>query len=328
MRRRDLIAAAPALAVARAAHADDLRVRGSDAYSESAMVMSVARDGSSALTLRFCRFPVQGFTWLWCHLLHEGRLYAFTRHDLPAGAMRLADEPVARWRAPGADAELLRTRRHGALPAVRLAAKLGFHDSRSAPHGEGPVQGRIDGRFQAVSPLSARVLEGREEVYGLCRARVEIGGRTFEHEGLAKFHEQRQAAPRFDAPFNYAFLAGDGLNATTLLLAQGATGGWQVDGAEAPLADMTLDPPGASRGVAWRFRDAKATSGRLEALTRYEIPIYGRAWQGSFVRGDFGGRPIVGAVNDWLTPTDIYALAATRAQKLQSGEDGAPPIAR
>ena len=30
---------------------------------------------SSALTLRFCRFPEENQTWLWCHILTEGRLY-------------------------------------------------------------------------------------------------------------------------------------------------------------------------------------------------------------------------------------------------------------
>lgn len=82
--RRSLIAATPGLLAtpALAAPSRDLAVRGSKAYSESAMVMSVTPDGRSALTLRFCRFPVEGQTWLWCHVFHEGRFYAFTSHDL------------------------------------------------------------------------------------------------------------------------------------------------------------------------------------------------------------------------------------------------------
>ncbi|MDZ4373020.1 MAG: hypothetical protein U1C74_16575 [Phenylobacterium sp.] len=314
--RRQLIAAAPALALATGARADDLKVLGSKSYSESAMVMSISEDGSSALTLRFCRFPVEGFTWLWCHLLHEGRLYAFTRHDLPAGPERLAATPEARYHAVGAEAELVRVRRAGGLPTVRLAADLGFHDSVTAPHGAGPVRGSLEGRFLAVTPLAAQVLEGREEIYGRCQAKVRIGDKTVSHDGLAKFHEQRQEFPRFEAPFNYAFLSGQGLNATTLLLAQGATGGWRVDGREAPLADMTLDPPAPDRDVAWRFRDGQVTAGKLKALVRYQIPIYGRPWQGSFVRGDFGGRPVVGAVNDWPAAVDIYAAAQARAKVL------------
>jgi hypothetical protein len=53
-------------------------------------------------------------------------------------------------------------------------------------------------------------------------------------------------------------------------------------------------------------------AGRLSAIVRYEVPIYGRRWQGSFVRGIVDGRPVVGVMNDWPGPPDIYALARSR----------------
>lgn len=310
--RRTLLAAAPA-ALALPARASDLAVRGSRAYSESAMVMTVADDGSSALTLRFCRFPVEGQTWLWCHALHEGRFYAFTSHDLPCTADRLAGERLARYAAPPLKAELVRLRRGQLLPMVRLSAELMFHESRSAPHGAGRVPGRIDAQFLSVSALSAQVLEGREEVYGFCQGEVEIGGRRLTLNGLAKFHEQRQEAPRFEQPFCYSWLGGESANATTLLGARGASGGWQLDGVEAPLADMVLDPPGGERRITWKFRDRSAETGRLKALVRYEIPVYDRKWTGSFVKGDGPGRGVVGVMNDWAGPPDIYAAARARA---------------
>lgn len=305
--------AAPALAktaIATTAPSDTL-VRGSKAYSESIMVMSVSTDGKSALTLRFCRFPVEGVTWLWCHILHEGRFYAFTRHDLPCGPERLADGPSADYRAQGA--RLARTGRGPQLSDVRLEADLRFHESREAPLGPGRVPGRLEGRFTPTHALAAQVLPGRDEVYGTFRAEVSVGGRRFVHEGPAKFHEQRQEAARFEAPFCYAWLAGDDRAATTLLIPQGATGGWRIGEAEAPLADMLLDPPAASRSVAWKLKDGRVLPGRLDALVRYEIPIYGRPWEGSFVRGDCDGHPIVGAMNDWPAEPDIYAAARTRA---------------
>jgi len=314
--RRTLLAAAPGLALAApawAAPSKDLEVRGSTNYSESAMVMSVTPDGVSAMTLRVCRFPVEGYTWLWCHILHEGRFYAFTTHDLPCASERLAQATVAPYTARPLKAELVRVRRGGQLPAVRMSADLMFHKSRAAPHGPGDLAGKFTAQFLAVSPLSAQVLEGREEVYGFCRAEVEIDGRKFVHDGLAKFHEQRQEAARFEAPFCYSWLAGDAANATALLLARGATGGWQIDGVERPLADMTLDPPGDERRVAWKFKDGGVVPGRLKALVRYEIPVYDRRWQGSFVQGDGPGRPVFGVVNDWLAEPDIYAAARARA---------------
>ena len=315
--RRTLLAAAPALALARPAVAasKDLMVRGSKAYSESAMVMSVSADGTSALTLRFCRFPVEGFTWLWCHIFQGGELYAFTSHDLPATSDRLAGTPVAAYRAAPMEASLTRTGRGPQLEDVRLSAALPFHKSRTAPHGPGRSPGKFEGRFAPTSALAAQVLEGRDEVYGTFHAEGTIGGKRFVHDGPAKFHEQRQEAARFETPFHYAWLAGARMAATTLLLPQGATGGWQIDGAEQPLADMTLDPPGEDRRVAWRFKTGLAMPGRLRALVRYQIPVYDRVWHGSFVRGQADGRMIVGAANDWVGPPNVYAAAATRSQR-------------
>lgn len=313
-RRALLTVGAAALAVpASAAAPPDLRVRGSRAYSESAMVMSVAPDGGSALTLRFCRFPEEDQTWLWCHLYKDGELYAFTRHDLPCSRERFADADQAAYRAAPAKAQLSRAGRGDALSDVRLSADLRFHRSRSAPHGPGAVRGRFEARFYPVEALAAQVLDGRDEVYGACRAQMEIGGRRFVHEGPAKFHEQRQEAPRFEAPFCYAWLAGEGAAATTLLVARGAAGGWRLQGAEAPLADMAIDRPGARRGAVWLLKDGRLLTGRLTDLAGYEIPIYNRQWQGSFVRGDLDGRPIVGVANDWVADPDIYAAANARA---------------
>ena len=226
--RRSLLAAAPALTLARpalAAPSRDIAVRGSKAYSESAMVMSVSADGSSAIALRICRFPVEGFTWLWCHVLKDGVLYAFTSHDLPCTADRLAGTPQATYAAPPMDAALIRTGRGAGLSDVRLKAALPFHRSRTAPHGAGRVPGRLEGRFTPTRALVAPVNAGRDEVYGTFKAEVVIRGRSFIHEGAAKFHEQRQEAARFDTPFSYGWLAGPGAASTLLLGPRGASGG-------------------------------------------------------------------------------------------------------
>jgi hypothetical protein len=141
---------------------------------------------------------------------------------------------------------------------------------------------------------------------------VEIGGRRFRHQGLAKFHEQRQAAPRFEGPFSYGWFAGENASATTLLVARGASGGWILDGREEPLADMVADPPAQVRTARWKLSSGRTIGGRLEALMRYEIPVFDRRWQGSFVRGEAAERPIVGVLNDWTTTPDIYAAARAR----------------
>ncbi|HEV2531013.1 hypothetical protein, partial [Phenylobacterium sp.] len=313
--RRAVAAALPALglaAPARAATSREMSVRGLTTYSESAMVMSVSPDGRTAATLRFCRFPEPGVTWLWCHLLHDGELYAFTRHDLPCGPERLAGGPAAAYRAPPAEAALIRTGRGPGLESVRLAAALPMHRGRAAPHGPGPVAGRLEGLFTPTHTLTAQVLEGRDEVYGRFEAEFQVGGRVVRHAGPAKFHEQRQEAARFEAPFDYSWLAGEGLAATTLLVARGASGGWALADGDQALADMAIDPPGDRRAVDYRLASGRRMAGELTALVRYEVPIFDRAWRGSFVRGQVDGRPVVGVANDWTTPPDIYAAARAR----------------
>ena len=315
--RRTLLAAAPALALARpmlAAPSKDIAVRGSKAYSESAMVMSVSADGSSAITLRFCRFPVEGYTWLWCHMLKDGVLYAFTSHDLPCSADRLAGTPSAAYEASPLSAALVRAGRGAGLSGVALQAALPLHRSFAAPHGPGDIPGRLEGRFSPSRVLEAQVNEGRDEVYGVLRADVSIGDLRFSHQGPAKFHEQRQEAARFEAPFSYGWLAGPGAASTQLLGLRGASGGWQLDGGEDAITDMTIGRPAVDRAANWRLKSGRDLPGRLTALCRYEIPVYDRRWQGSFVRGAVDGRPVVGVLNDWVVEPDIYAAAMERAR--------------
>jgi len=317
--RRSLVAALPALTLAwpaAAAPSKDLTVRGRTIYSESSMVMSMTPDGRSAVTLRFCRFPEAGMTWLWCHVVRDGQLYAFTSHDLPCGPERLAGQPDAAYRAPPMIASLVRTGGGESLTSVRIEAALPFHRSRAAPHGPGRSAGRFSGVFTPTRRLAATVNAGRDEVYGLLRAEIEVGGRRLVHEAPAKFHEQRQEGPRFEGPFCYSWLAGGDAAATTLLTAAGAGGGWQFGAAEDALADMAIDSPAAARRADYRFKSGRHVAGDLAAVVRYQIPVYDRAWQGSFVRGRVDGQAVVGVVNDWTTAPDIYAAARARAGAL------------
>ena len=313
--RRAVTAALPAVMLARSAAATpntEFRVKGLTTYSESAMVMSVSTDGRSAITLRFCRFPDAGLTWLWCHIVRDGVLYAFTQHDLPCGVERLAEGAAADYRAAPMEASLMRAGKGSGLRQVRIAGALPFHRSRTAPLGPGAVNGHFKGLFTVTHALSATVLKDRDEVYGTLSGDIAIAGQRWTHEGVAKFHEQRQINPRFEAPFCYSWLGGEGLAATTLLLATGATGGWLFGQTEDALADMAADAPGDLRAIDYRLKSGRRAPGRLSAIVRYEVPIFGRPWRGSFVRGLVDGRPVVGVMNDWTAAPDIYAAAHAR----------------
>ena len=313
--RRAVASGLPATAMAGAARAAgprELTVKGLTTYSESAMVMSVSADGRSALTLRFCRFPDVALTWLWCHIVRDGKMFAFTDHELLSDKARLADGPDADYRVPPMNAALTRTGKGAGLKAVRLAAALPFHEGVAAPGGPGGAKGRLSGVFKPTHALVASVLKDRDEVYGTFEGDVAVGGHRWIHRGVAKFHEQRQTGPRFETPFCYSWLGGEALAATTLLVPQGAAGGWAFGDAEDGLAAMVVDPPGDLRAVDYRLKSGRRMAGRLSAIVRYEVPIYGRHWQGSFVRGVVDGRPVVGVMNDWPGPPDIYEAARSR----------------
>lgn len=285
-------------------------VRGSKAYSESSMVMAMSQDGSSALTLRFCRFPEEGFTWLWCHVVKDGAMYAYTNHDLPADKRRLAGAPAATYDAPPVSASLARDGGGATLKSVRIDADLMMHRSRRAPHGPGKHAVRLRGVFTPTHVLNAKVLDGRDEVYGTFAGEVTVDGKAYALAGLSKFHEQRQEAARFDPPFNYAWLAGPGIAGTTLMGAKGGGGGFVIDGVEDVAKSMKADPPGNRRDMLYVFEKAGPTPGRLDAVVRYQVPIFGKAWRGSFVRGTVGTRAVVGVSNDWLNGPGIYGKGA------------------
>ncbi len=314
--RRVVALTLPTVALARpvlAANPREMLVRGLTTYSESSMVMSVSADGRSALTLRFCRFPDVGVTWLWCHLVRDGELYAFTQHDLGSSTARLADGPDADYRVPPLVASLARTGKGPSLQRVQIAAALDFHKSRAAPHGPGALKGRLNGVFSPTHVLAAQVLKDRDEVYGTFTGDIEVGGQTWRHVGVAKFHEQRQTAARFETPFCYSWLGAESIAATTLLVPAGAAGGWVFGEAEDGLSDMVVSPPGPVRAVNYHLKSGRQITGELSAILRYEVPVYDRRWQGSFVRGEVDARPLVGVMNDWTTTPDIYAAAKARA---------------
>jgi hypothetical protein len=211
------------------------------------------------------------------------------------------------------DAALTRTGKGAGLKRVQLAAALPFHRGAAAPNGPGDVPGKVAGAFTPQHALVSQVLKDRDEVYGTFEGEIAVGGQRWTHQGPAKWHEQRQTGPRFTTPFCYSWLGAEGLAATTLLVEQGAAGGWIFGDAEDGLTAMTVDPPGALRSVDYRLKSGRRMPGKLSAIVRYQVPIYGRHWNGSFVRGLVDGRPVVGVMNDWPGPPDIYAAARTRA---------------
>src|SRR5580704_18310572 len=66
------------LASAWPALADAPSVEGRTTWSESIMVVYLTDDLQQGFSYRICRFPDLGATWVWCHLIAGGRMWAYT----------------------------------------------------------------------------------------------------------------------------------------------------------------------------------------------------------------------------------------------------------
>ncbi|HNM78490.1 MAG TPA: hypothetical protein PKI89_09005, partial [Tepidiformaceae bacterium] len=63
-----------------AAYADS---KGQETRSEAVLLESASTDGQLAFTLRLCRYPELGISWLWGHVFAGGRVYVFADHTQP-----------------------------------------------------------------------------------------------------------------------------------------------------------------------------------------------------------------------------------------------------
>jgi hypothetical protein len=72
--------------------------------SEGAYLDLVTPDARSGVIVRLCRHPQEGYAWLWGHAFLDGRVCAFTQHDVPCEATLTPVEnsrgagTSARWR--------------------------------------------------------------------------------------------------------------------------------------------------------------------------------------------------------------------------------------
>lgn len=269
--------------------------------SEAAYLDVVTTDADRGLVVRLCRHPQEGYAWLWGHVFLDGRVYAFTQHDVACTA---AITPVegrdATYRSEGGWSSLV-IARDGPLDAIRAARADGtfaMHESRHAPHGPGPIVATIEATF-VPSVAAVSNLPGRNEVIGDVRARVSLGRHDFEMTGRGQFHEQVQSEPRFTTPFVYGTLRGDGCACVFIRLARGARGHWIEGGRSHPVARVEISPPGARRAFVLHT-SAGLRTGVLETRYDYSVPVAATHRPGTLVQGEISGRTLSGCVNDFL----------------------------
>ena len=263
-------------------------------YSESRMVMP-----ATVFSMRFCRFPDAGVTWLWCHALVAGRIYAFSHHRLPTTGDRLNGQTDSEFAAVAPFGA--RMSREGSAKDVRRAvfeAELPVHRSNTAPHGPGAHRLKVRGHFTPAAAMTNQPLD-RQELLGGGRLTLEIDGRTIEFASRGKFHEQAQWRPRFVDPFGYmGFWSADGGGQATRSLGP-STGAIQLGGRIGAVKTFQANRPADCRHLRLDLADGQTVTGEMEALARYTIPVFGERWRGSFVRGRIGGDEVRGVMNDW-----------------------------
>ena len=157
-------------------------------------------------------------------------------------------------------------------------------------------------------PLRAGSPTGRFERTGQIEATVRAGGKTVRLSGVGKAHEQTQTKPRFTTPFTYAMLGSADAGLIGLLSSAGGYGDLDMDGRDVPVGAFKVEPWSPTRRFVAVLKDGRRVEGSAETVQSYEVPIFGKRWQGRVVRAEVAGRAMVGMINDWK-PRDLpYGL--------------------
>src|SRR3954468_13264936 len=83
-----LAAGLGARAAARAAERYGVVRQGVETWSESLMLLHFDPEVRNGISVRVSRYPQVNATWVWCHVLFDGRMYAFTERALPCAPTR------------------------------------------------------------------------------------------------------------------------------------------------------------------------------------------------------------------------------------------------
>ncbi|WGM40633.1 hypothetical protein [Caulobacter sp. NIBR1757] len=268
-------------------------------YSESAMVMWVAADSTAALTLRFCRFPDDGVTWLWCHVLEGDRLFGYTDHGLACDDTRAFAGSTALYRTAAPSAWIRRSGSDGAMTEARFAADLSMIEGHEGRHGPGDIGVTLTGLFTPRYSLGEEVAAGRREVVGDLAGEIVIDGRRISLDGPAKYHEQRQETPRFTEPFRYLCLWGPSASCVAIASRAGQIGAAMQDGVESIITRFEAPPIADARSLVLGLRDGTALAADVRTLKAITLPIGDEIWRGSFVTATLGAHSLTGMLNEW-----------------------------
>jgi hypothetical protein len=302
MDRRSLLGGALAACISARAHADEgygSVAPGVETWSESLMLLHFDHDLRNGISVRLSRYPDLNVTWVWCHVLFDGKMYAYTERRLPCLSSRnLGEAAVADYASEAAGVVISRRGPVSRLEDIRLKARVTARQSSEGADGPGDTPIAIDAVFRPAR-LKDNLPAGRSEWTGAAEVEISLGDRRVRLAGIAKAHEQTQTAPRFDGPFTYAMLWNDTASFIGTSAARRRNGDLEIDGVSRAVTDFRPAAPGAERTFELVLADGALIQGRATRVARYDVPIFGRMWNGAIVRAEVAGRPMIGMVNDW-----------------------------
>jgi hypothetical protein len=278
-----------------------------ETLSESVHSGVASRDGQYRLTVRLCRYPDLGLSWIWIHARTPAGFFSYVDHLAPCGKAPIAaDRDAARY-ADAADRIVFQRTGPVTMPVSVTVTGHGLaHRTNQSRFGDGAHPLEFSIRF-SPERLYAGLLPGRTEVFGHTQANIIINGESFDIEGPAQFHEQRQTTPRFTQAFSYGTLWGETVDATCLLTAKRQEGYLLGDGDPQDIHGISLGRPADLRTLAVRVASGDWLAGEVRQVQGYTIPIIGQLWQGHMVNVDLGGRQYFGHVNDFMPAGVPYA---------------------
>jgi hypothetical protein len=83
-------------------------------------------------------------------------------------------------------------------------------------------------------------------------------------------------------------------------------GNFEADGIAHAVTDFQPSHPDRERHFTALLDDGKWVQGVASRVAAYDVPVFGRVWNGNIVRANVGGRPMVGMLNDWRPQDQVF----------------------
>ena len=285
------------------------KIEGLTTWSESVMVLYFDGNLENGFSLRLSRYPALETSWLWCHVLFDGHLYAYTDQFLPSSTEQIGpDQDVTSYSVPRMQARMARSGTSADLKRLSFSVQLLAHRDRSGIDGPGSVPVKLDGIFYPGA-LRANSPAGRFERSGRVEADLIVGDKEKSFSGVAKAHEQTQTNPRFGPSFTYAMLWGEQASMTGLFAQNRAYGDFETSGDDRPIREFLIEKWSPNRKFAVVLSDGKRIEGLARTTRSLDVPVFDRMWHGHIVSAEAGGYHMVGMINDWKPEDQKYAIA-------------------